>query len=125
VVASPRPTPAVPPAASIGEVRGELGSYTWDGIIADAPWIVAPTGLHVAARATLAVVFASSAAASWDAAWAPVSGDAAGAPTPAGSGAGSVTLAAPAQAGTWSLRLTARFSDGREATWFWRVAVGG
>jgi len=121
---TPPQTPGLPPTASIGHVGGSLGSYTWDGVLADGPWIVPRSGVRATAGAALAVACGGGAAVtSWDASWAAVRNVTAGTPHAAGSGQGPVTIAAPAKAGTWSLRVTARFGEGREATWFWRVTV--
>ena len=109
----------------MARVRGELGSYAWDGVSGDAPWILPRSGPHVAPGSPVAVAIpGQGTAVSWDAAWAPVRAGTAGAPTQTASGAGAVSLVAPRRAGIWSLRLTARFAPGREATWFWRVTVG-
>jgi hypothetical protein len=116
--------PSPPPDAIIARIRGELGSYAWDGVFGDSPGILPRSGPRVAAGSVVAATMeGDNTAASWDAAWAPVRAGTAGAPTATASGAGSVSLVAPRRAGTWSLRLTARFGPGREATWFWRVTV--
>ncbi len=123
--ASPQ-VPAVPPPATIGDVAGSLGSYTWDGVMADGPWIVPKSGSLTTPGTTLTVAFGGGADAtpvSWDASWAPVRNGTAGTPRGAGSGQGTVSIVTPGSAGTWSLRVTAQFGEGREATWFWRVTV--
>jgi hypothetical protein len=117
--------PAPPPEAAIGTARGELGSYTWDGVIGDAPWIVPRKGMRATPGASILVAFgALGDATTWGVAWAPIRDGAATSPSATASGKGSVRLVVPNRTGTWSLRVTARFGEGREATWFWKVVVG-
>jgi hypothetical protein len=120
-----------PPDAVLGgltgqpPVPGSLGTFTWDGLVSDGPWVVPPSGGVAGTGQPLSVAFAPALRPStWRARWAPVTGPAAGAPTAAGDGAGvPIVVAAPGLAGTWSLLVEASFGEGREGAWFWRVEV--
>ncbi|HEY6569840.1 MAG TPA: hypothetical protein VIZ22_06095 [Candidatus Limnocylindrales bacterium] len=121
-----------PPAALLigtdaGPVAGDLGTFSWDGLVSDSPWIVQRSGNAAAAGARLRVRFDDSMDQTrWTARWAPIRRGEAGTPRAAGSGdEGRILIEAPAEAGSWSLQLEARFGDGRRAAWYWRVAVDG
>jgi hypothetical protein len=128
---TPRPTEVPgPPVASIilggAPVRAELGSFSWDGLSSDAPWVI-PGAIGVAARGQPldVTLVPAMAAATWDAVWAPIRD---GAPAVqgrvAGEGTGPIeSLRAPRDPGDWSLRLAMRFAPGRSGTWYWHVAV--
>jgi hypothetical protein len=128
---TPRPTEVPgPPVASIvlgGEpVRAELGSFSWDGLSSDAPWVIPSEIAAAAPGQPLGVTLVPARRpATFDAVWAPIRD---GAPAVAGrvtaEGAGPIeTLRAPRDPGEWSLRLTMRFAPGRSGTWYWHVAV--
>jgi len=136
----PTPTPpdSVPPdsaepplAVLVGGIEGpragDLGTFSWDGLVSDSPWIVQRTGSPVTPGARLRVRFDPRLVPrAWSARWAPVRHGEAGAPRDAGSGGGGrVSVEAPMDAGPWSLRLDATFADGRRAVWYWRLGVGG
>ena len=110
-----------------GPVAGDLGTFSWDGLVSDSPWIVQRSGDAVASGARLRVRFGGSAGqTAWTARWAPIRRREAGTPKAAGSGEdGRIVVEAPGEAGPWSLQLEARFGDGRRAVWYWRVAVDG
>jgi hypothetical protein len=121
--------PGLPSAALDGPVgnpvNGDLGTYTWDGFASEAPWVVAGPPLAAAPGSALWVSFGATAPLDWRAAWARVVGGVAGTPVGAAYGAGgAAAIRAPGTAGAWSLRVTASFGAGRNATWYWRVAVG-
>jgi hypothetical protein len=121
--------PARPPEARLdglvgaGLADGSLGSYTWLGSGSDAPWIVGKAAGATGRGGALSVAFATAAPVSWTSAWAPVVDGVAGAPTGESSGTGAVAINAPTKAGDWSLRVTATFAPGANATYFWRVRV--
>ncbi len=119
-----------PPAALLagtagGPVTGDLGTFSWDGLVSDAPWIVGSAGNSTTASAALAVrLDPTLAVVSWQARWAAVSQGQPGTPVAGGSGGGStINLAAPADTGTWSLQLSVTFSPDRNATWYWKIRV--
>jgi hypothetical protein len=121
--------PSSPPAATLGGLAGSgtatgsLGSYTWAGGGSDAPWIVAKPAGTVKAGAPLLVTFGGLEPTGWSAAWAKVIDGAAAAPTSGSAGPSAVTLRAPSTAGQWSVRVTASFGPGANATYYWRVSV--
>ncbi len=128
--ATPTPLPARPPEARLGDLSGDAlpgdeGSFSWDGLTSDAPWIVGRSAGTARAGTKLTIRFAPGVSqASWRARWAPVVGDGTGTPVDGGSGLdGAIELALPATPGAWSVQLTASFGAGRSATWYWRVEV--
>lgn len=127
---SPATTDATPPAAMLvgptgAAAPGVLGTFSWDGLVSDSPWIVGASAGGVRATDRLAVTLPPNAApAAWQARWAPVTGGQAGTPVDGGSGGEApIRVSPPVTAGAWSLQLTARFGVGRSATWYWRVEV--
>jgi hypothetical protein len=129
--AAPATAPAgAPPAAILssgaGDTAGDLGTFSWDGLVSDAAWIVGGAGAMAASGDSLSVTFrpADERPAGWQARWAKVVDSGPGAPSDGGSGAGPVIqLLAPATAGTWTLQLTSTFGPGRDATWYWRIEI--
>jgi hypothetical protein len=121
--------PSAPPGADLegldggGTAAGELGSYTWAGGGSDAPWIVASPVGSVGGRAQLRVTFGTLRAAAWNAGWARVEEGVASDQVGGAAGTGDVVLPAPATSGDWSLRVTAEFGAGANATYYWRVTV--
>jgi hypothetical protein len=127
---SPAATDAAPPAATLvgptgAAAAGVLGTFSWDGLVSDAPWIVAASAGGVRVVDRLEVILPPDAVpAAWQARWAPVAGGQAGTAIDGGSGGGApIRVSPPAMPGAWSLQLTARFGVGRSATWYWRVEV--
>jgi len=128
---APSPTADAPPDAFLANprgspVRGDLGTYTWGGLVSDAPWIVQRSAAPMPASTRPTVTFAGGAVpVSWIARWARVRGGEPGRPRAAGRGDGSAPLVvdAPPGPGSWSLRVEARFGEGARATWYWRVRV--
>jgi hypothetical protein len=134
--ATPRSTPtprtaSEPPAAMLDGLRGEppdgdLGTFSWDGLVSDAPWITGGSGGTTTPGTGLAVTFdpETEPPADWRARWAKVTQSGPGTPMDGGTGAGAaIELVAPDRAGSWSLQLTASFGAGRSATWYWQVDV--
>jgi hypothetical protein len=122
--------PSDPPDALLagptgGPVAGELGSFSWDGVVSDSPWIVPPTASPLDPARHLRVrVRGGPAVASWTARWAKVRNDEAGPPRLAGSGTGApLAIDAPPGPGGWSLQVDIRFDGGGRAAWYWRVQV--
>jgi hypothetical protein len=124
------PVPAGPPIATLlglsgGGVTGDLGTFSWDGIASDAPWVVGRATGKAQARAALAVTFPADAGeTAWRARWAPLNGNQPGTPIDGGSGGRiAIELNPPRTPGPWSLQLVVDFGPGRSATWYWRVEV--
>lgn len=108
----------------LGTVTGMESSFTWDGLVSDAPWIAgAPT--RAARGERLGVAFEPGLVpVAWRAHWAPLVAGQPGTPREGGSGSGEpVAFEAPPLAGSWSLRITADFGPDRSASWTWQVDV--
>ena len=119
-----------PPQATLaglttGELPGDPGTFSWDGLVSDAPWIVGPAGGSAPTAGRLGVSFSpADPQTAWQARWAPLDGTEPGATVDGGAGMGNaIELRAPEDTGAWSLQLVAWFGDGRSATWYWRVEV--
>jgi hypothetical protein len=137
------PTPAPtevpgPPAAALDGVAlesgpaalGSLGTFSWDGLTSDAPWIVPSGGRTAAAGTQLTVAFDPGMAhTGWEARWAHVIPGAAGDPVAGDSVAGGegqaepVVVTVPAAPGTWGLMVETSFGQGRNGVWYWRIDV--
>ena len=124
---SPEPPRAILVGGADGPETGDLGTFSWDGLVSDSPWIVQRTGSPVTPGTRLRVRFDPRLQPrAWIARWAPIRHGEAGSPRNAGSGdGGRVAVDAPMEAGPWSLQLDATFADGRRAVWYWRLGVGG
>jgi hypothetical protein len=124
--ASPPPV-AVIAGLDRADAFGDLGSYTWDGLSSESPWIVGATAGDAHPGAGLEIVLTPAWGLSrWQALWAPVTGTEVGTPIDAGGGeetGGTLRVLAPPDPGPWSLALTADFGQGRNATWYWRIEV--
>ena len=89
----PPPRPA-PPAATLdgvdgGPVAGDLGSFSWDGLVSDSPWIVERVGHRADPGTRLRVAFDGLARpGAWTARWAPIRRRQAGTPRAGGIGPG-------------------------------------
>lgn len=119
-----------PPGAALvgpagGPIVGDLGTFSWDGLVSDAPWIVQPTGATLDPARHLRVRFdGGPPVAGWTARWARVRDGVADNPRKAGSGDGKpLAIEAPPGPGSWSLQVEARFDGGGRAVWYWRVKV--
>ena len=124
------PGTAAPPVVTLtvpglGDIAGELGSYTWGGSGSDSPWIAAKTGPRVLADTELAIAVADITADHWTAAWAPVSDGRAGNPVSSATGedGAPIRVTAPSVQGPWSLRIEAWFGNQWHAAWYWRLEV--
>lgn len=122
--------PSDPPDAFLagptgGPVAGALGSYSWDGLVSDSPWIVPPMASPLDPARRLRVRLRGGPAVSrWTARWARVRNGEAGTPRLAAMGAGTpLTIDGPPGPGGWSLQVDVRFDGGGRATWYWRVRV--
>lgn len=128
---TPRPTEVPgPPAASLvtasgGSAAGELGTFSWDGLMSDAPWIVPPRGRALKGTGPFAVQLVPALpVTSWTAAWAGISGGTAGTPRAAGEGSDArILVEPPPLPGDWSLHVKVTFGPGRSTSYFWRVTV--
>jgi hypothetical protein len=121
------PPDALLAGASGGPTTGALGTFSWDGLVSDSPWIVPRKAVLVRPGDGLRIRFEPGPGqSSWAARWARIRGGEATRPHAAGSGDdGRVVVEAPTDAGDWSLQLEARFAGGGRAIWYWRVSVGG
>ena len=128
---SPAPTialPSSPPTATLagltgGAATGALGSYTWAGGGSDSPWIPGKAAGTVKAGGALRATFGGLTPADWSAAWATVANGAVGAPAGGTTGMSAVSISAPPRGGTWSVRVSASFGPGANATYYWLVTV--
>jgi hypothetical protein len=121
----PGPPVAVLSGGREGPVTGDLGTFFWDGLGSDSPWIVSSQAMTVAPGGALAVTLNGAIAPErWTAAWAPVHGTTAADPTTTSEGTGGdVSLAAPVRPGTWSLLVEFHFPAGERAAFYWSVDV--
>jgi hypothetical protein len=126
------PLASGPPAATAdgfadpdgATLAGALGTWSWDDAGSDAPWIVPSSGGRIQPAGRIAVAFDPPGnPAEWTARWVLVEETGVGLPLEAAEGSGPIAFAAPADVGTWSLQVDARFAQGRGATWYWRVDV--
>jgi hypothetical protein len=110
-----------------GAASGALGTFSWDGLVSDSPWIVPKTRVAVGPGDGLRIRFdPGPGQSSWTARWARIRDGEATRPSASGSGDDRrVVVEAPSDAGDWSLQLEARFAGGDRATWYWRVSVDG
>ena len=121
--------PADPPQAMLtgswdAPVAGVLGTFSWNGLVSDAPWVVGDPIADASGGPVTVSFDPGLGQATWLARWAPIHDGAAGDAVPGGEGAGgAIVIAAPGRPGDWSLQLTARFAAGYDATWFWRLEV--
>jgi hypothetical protein len=105
--------------------EGSLGSFSWDGLTSDGPWVVPSQGVDLPPGASLTVALEpAQVPASWTARWAPLASGQPGDVASADDGTGPMSFVAPGGAGPWGLQLEARFGEGRSAAWYWRVEVG-
>jgi hypothetical protein len=108
-----------------GGAAGDLGTFAWDGMSSDAPWLPGEDSGSVRRGDPFALAFVPPREpGSWQARWARLVGGQPQVPIDGGAGAGDrIGIAAPDEAGSWSLQLFARFGEGRDAAWYWRVEV--
>ena len=123
------PLPATPPEAWLAgswdaPVAGALGTFTWDGLASDAPWIVADPISDVSSGPVTVAFDPAIGQTTWFIQWAPVVDGVAGDAVFGDAGAaGVIVISPPATPGDWSLQVTATYSTGHDATWFWRLEV--
>jgi hypothetical protein len=122
----PGPPVALLDDGAAGSVQGELGTFLWDGLGSDSPWIVPRAVTPVEPGAPLAVTLDPGLAfLGWTARWAPVAAGSAGDPAAAATGPGApIEMAAPMPPGAWGLQVEITFAEGRRAAWYWSVSVG-
>ena len=94
---SPEPPRAILVGGADGPEAGDLGTFSWDGLVSDSPWIVQRTGSPVTPGTRLRVRFDPRLQPrAWVARWAPIRHGEAGSPRDAGSGdGGRVAVEAP------------------------------
>ena len=125
--------PASPPqvfAAAPGRtaVLGDQGSFSWDGMVSDSPWVLGSAALDAGIADALDITVAGGLETRrWTAVWAKVSGGSvvADAPESEESGMGLPITVRPPGAGSWSLQVEVWSGDARHAIWYWRVEVAG
>lgn len=124
-----QPMPADPPQAMLAgswdaPAAGSLGTFTWDGLVSDAPWIVGTATGDVSSGPMTVAFVPAIAQATWLARWASVVDGAATDAVRGGDGTtGAIVISPPASPGDWSLQLTATFASGYDATWYWRLEI--
>jgi hypothetical protein len=130
ITPSPTEVPG-PPVASLesgvaGSFPGELGTFTWDGLGSDSPWVLPQGAVPVGPGSQLVVTLDPALAPQrWTARWAPVLAGSAGDPAAVAAGVGpDIGVAAPVAPGTWGLQVEITFAEGRRAAWYWSVSVG-
>jgi hypothetical protein len=119
---------AQPPGAALAvdggdAVRGQLGSYTWNGAGSDSPWLAgAPISVGQGERLGVALD-GGAVVAAWTARRV-VAGATDGAGAVAlGEGQGAVAFPVPPP-GIWSVQVTVQFAGGLgSATYYWQVTV--
>lgn len=110
-------------AAAGDRVRGDLGTFTWDGLGSDAPWIVPPDDREVRTAGRVSLAFDRPLPVErWAAAWAPIGPRGAGRALGGASGEGLPVSFRPPP-GTWSVQVDVTFEPGRRGTWYWRVTA--
>jgi hypothetical protein len=127
---APAITGSPPAAFLLGSGLGERGqpgaggSFTWDGVGSDAPWIVEPEAAARGAGPWSVALDPPLPVQRWTTRWARVENGVAGDPAAGSDGAGSsIQVQRPGSPGAWSLRVEAWFGAGRHASWFWTVDV--
>jgi hypothetical protein len=123
-------TPAgLPKAFLVGPidqpVAGTLGSYAWDGVASDVPWLPASIlgTVEASAGAALTLRVNGAVAGTWTAMAAPAGDGPAADPVAIGTGRGpGISFAAPG-AGDLVVAVSVAFTGGGDATWSWHVVV--
>lgn len=125
--ASPPTAETRPPAATLIDARGrnvagQIGTFTWQGVVSDSP-LLGGAAATVRARQVLSITVASLRPSSWSATLFTDPADPASG-TALGHGAGEISLVAPDRPGTWTLGLQVVYPDG-DVIHFWRLTVPG
>lgn len=121
----------LPPQASASTangaaVPGDLGTFSWNGLVSDSPWVVGSAALAAEPGGAVEVALAEGFTGAWEATWAPVVAGVAGGPVPpAVTGTGDPIRVPVPGAGSWSLRVELVSGADGTANWYWQVAVGG
>lgn len=125
--ASPPTAESRPPAAILIDARsrsvaGQVGTFTWQGVVSDSP-LLGGAAATVRTRQVLSITVAGPRPGSWSATlFADPADPASG--TALGQGAGEISLVAPDRPGTWTLALQVIYPDG-DVIHFWRLTVPG
>lgn len=123
--ASPPSAETRPPDATLVDaggrgVAGQVGTFTWQGVVSDSP-LLSGAAATVRTGQALSISTAGPPPSSWAATlFADPANPASG--TPFGQGAGEIDLVAPDRAGAWTLRLKVVYPAG-DVTHFWRLTV--
>lgn len=125
--ASPPTAETRPPAAILinaqgRDVEGQVGTFTWQGVVSDSP-LLSGAAATVRTGQALSISVAGPRPSSWSATlFADPADPASG--TALGQGTGEISLVAPDRPGTWTLGLQVVYPDG-DVTHFWRLTVPG
>jgi len=116
--------PEAPPEARLTSggvtVAGAVGTFTWDGIVSDSPWLPG-SDVRAGPGETLRIDLAGATPLRWSALIAPGGSGGVGM-SDAGSGAAGPTLKSPTIRGTWELAVKVVFASG-EVRYHWRLTV--
>jgi hypothetical protein len=104
---------------------GDLGTFSWNGLVSDSPWILGRAAVAVQSSGSLqADVAGRFAVRDWIAQWARVvNGDTQPGEDAAAAGFRLPIVLNPPSPGAWSLRLEVGYEDVGRANWYWRVDV--
>jgi hypothetical protein len=122
--APPEVTLAPAGSADAEAVTGDLGTFSWNGLVSDAPWVVGRASVNASAGDVLeARLAAQPPVTSWTARWARVVNGVAGDVEGAAEGVDLPILVTAPAAGSWTLQVELRMGTSGSATWYWRVEV--
>lgn len=123
--ASPPTAETRPPAAVLIDARsqrvaGQVGTFTWQGVVSDSP-LLGGAAATVRTKQVLSITVAGPRPSSWTATiFADPADPASG--TALGQGVDAISLVAPDRPGTWTLALQVIYPDG-DVLHFWRLTV--
>lgn len=118
--AETHPPPATLVDADGREVRSQIGTFVWQGVVSDSP-LLPGAAATVRAGQTLPISVVGPRPTNWVATLYSDPADP-GSARGYGQGKGVFTLVAPGQPGAWTLRLKIVYAVG-EVTHYWRVTV--
>lgn len=118
--AETHPPPATLVDADGREVRSQIGTFVWQGVVSDSP-LLPGAAATVRAGRTLAISVVGPRPTNWVATLYSDPADPASG-RGYGQGKGVFTLVAPGRPGAWTLRLKIVYAVG-EVTHYWRVTV--